>query len=91
MNIESWIKECKECTTKTVTLVLAGNKSDKEDQRQVTTQEAENFAKKYNLLFLEVCAKTGQNVEALFNLASYDVLNKIDNGDINLNEQVNIK
>ena len=50
--------------------MLVGNKCDlvKEnpDERQVTTKEAEDFAKSCGLLYNETSAKTGENVKEAF-------------------------
>lgn len=47
-------------------IILAANKCDLEETRDVTKQEGEEFAKKYNCKFYEVSAKTGQNVNNVF-------------------------
>jgi GTPase KRas protein len=49
-----------------VPMVLVGNKSDMEDQRQVTTQEGEERAKKYRCPFFETSAKLNSNIQEAF-------------------------
>ena len=51
-------------------IVLIGNKSDLKDQRQVTTEEGEKFAKKNALIFFETSAKTAEGVEHTFTMAA---------------------
>merc|ERR1712146_469236 len=46
--------------------LLIGNKSDKEDQRTVTTEEGEIYAQELQMPFLETSAKSASNVEAAF-------------------------
>ena len=47
---------------------MAGNKADMgEHGRQVTTEEAEAFAKEKEIMFFEISALSGQNVQMLFN------------------------
>eukprot|EP01084_Bolivina_argentea_P293682 505140_1 len=46
--------------------MLLGNQADKDDDREVTTAEAEQFADDTGLYFMEVSAKTGMNVEEAF-------------------------
>jgi GTPase SAR1 family protein len=50
--------------------MLVGNKSDlvEEDKslRKVSIEEATEFSKKHNLLFMETSAKTGHNVKEAF-------------------------
>ncbi len=47
-------------------MVILGNKVDLEDRRQVTDEEALNFAEALGLPYLATSAKTGLNVEAAF-------------------------
>ena len=42
---------------------MAGNKRDLDDQRDVSFEEADAFAKENGLQFLETSAKTGESVE----------------------------
>lgn len=56
-------------------LILLGNKFDLEDQRQVSKEEGEKFAKENNINFLEVSAKDGINIkESIYSIAK-DILN----------------
>ena len=50
----------------TVPMLLAGNKCDLEEGRQVTTIEGENLATKFGCPFYETSAKSRINVEELF-------------------------
>ena len=52
--------------------------------------EAENFAKERNIIFFETSAKTGFNVEKCFNKLTTNILDKINNNEIDPNEEVNI-
>jgi GTPase SAR1 family protein len=45
-------------TMSTVRVLFIGNKIDLADQRQVTTEEATNFAKENNLFYYETSSKT---------------------------------
>lgn len=47
-------------------IVLVGNKTDLNDKRQVTTDEAEAKAKELGVMFIETSAKAGHNVKTLF-------------------------
>ena len=65
-NISNWIKECKNNASENVLIVLIGNKCDLKEERQVTTEEGKNLAKKYEISFYETSAKTGENVQEAF-------------------------
>ena len=49
-----------------VILALVGNKIDLEDKRQVTKEEAENFANENLLLFFEISAKSNEGINQFF-------------------------
>jgi GTPase SAR1 family protein len=46
--------------------ILVGNKVDKVDQREVSTDEGAMLARSYNCPFFETSAKTRHNVDAAF-------------------------
>ena len=48
--------------------------------RQVSTEEAELWAKEEGLLFVEASAKNGQNVQEAFEAACRDILRKVREG-----------
>ena len=47
-------------------IFLIGNKCDLEAQRDVTYEEARQFAEENGLMFVEASAKTGDGVEEAF-------------------------
>ena len=47
-------------------MVLVGNKSDLSNRRQVNTEEGQELAVKYGMLFFETSAKNGTNVKDIF-------------------------
>ena len=47
---------------KDVAKLLIGNKSDLKEQRVVSTKQAQQFADKWNMEYIETSAKTGENV-----------------------------
>ena len=72
-----------------LTCILVGNKIDlcAEDAngpgrrpREVSIEEAELWAKEEGLLFVEASAKSGVNVDAAFEQATRDILDKIRRG-----------
>ncbi|XP_064598315.1 ras-related protein Rab-5A-like [Liolophura sinensis] len=60
-----------------VVIVLVGNKEDRASDRVVTTKMGRDFAQTNKLLFMETSAKTGQNVDDVFILASKNLPNEI--------------
>ena len=82
VHLVKWLSELKENSPKDITIILIGNKNDLENERQVSYQEGESFAKENGLLFLETSAKTANNIVEAFNLSAMKILNNIQkNGE----------
>jgi GTPase SAR1 family protein len=48
-------------------MIIVGNKLDLEQDRQVETEEAARFAELCGALYMEISAKSQENVDNLFN------------------------
>ncbi len=65
------MREVRQQTDPSTVIVLLGNMSDKEESREVTQQQAEEFRDKHKISFwIETSAKTGKNVQDLFLVAA---------------------
>jgi len=75
-DLESWMKVIDNVESPPRTRLLIEHKIDLEDQRQVSRKEAKNFYKKYNLQgeILGASAKTGENVEDVFQTLGKEIL-----------------
>ena len=78
-NLNKWMGHIKE-NANGVPLILIGNKSDLENERQVSKEQGKDFAKNNNIIFLEASAKSGSNVETSF-LKLSEIICKSDNKD----------
>ena len=65
-NLINWMEFIRKNTSSTIPIFLVGNKMDDEEHRQVAIEEGEEFAKKNELMFSECSAKTGKNVNYIF-------------------------
>jgi GTPase SAR1 family protein len=63
-----WMNEIKTHAPENVTRILVGNKSDREEYRQVSTDDGKELAQKYNVNFLETSAKECIHIEEAFTL-----------------------
>ena len=79
-SVNGYIEQCRTNGPKTISLVLVGNKVDLEDKRKVSFEEGEELAGKNGMLFFETSAKSGKNIQEMFNGSFEDILKKIDNG-----------
>ena len=75
-DLESWLGVIDNVELPPRTRLLIEHKIDLEDQRQVSRKEAKNFYKKYNLQgeILGASAKTGENVEDVFQTLGKEIL-----------------
>lgn len=65
-HIPRWLEELRSHADKNIVIMLVGNKSDLEDQRAVSTDDAKEFAQAEGLFFLETSALEATNVESSF-------------------------
>jgi Ras-related protein Rab-6A len=65
-NTMRWIESVRAERGDEVIIALVGNKADLADKREVSVEEGEMKARELKALFIEVSAKTGSNVKALF-------------------------
>jgi len=63
---KSWVRELQKQGNAALVMVLAGNKSDMAENREVEREEAEAYASENGLFFMETSAKTAENVTELF-------------------------
>jgi GTPase SAR1 family protein len=63
-------------------VLLIGNKTDLQNERQVSYEEGKAFADKQKLKFLEITATDYKKVETAFNTLAESILAKIDKGEI---------
>ena len=90
-DVKSWFDDCKKQTPKTVIMVLIGNKSDLSDKRVISIDEGRELAEKYNMIFFETSAKTGDNVDLIFFKSAEEIAKKIEQGYYDLENDCGIK
>merc|ERR1712216_1082675 len=65
-DVEKWLAELRDHADSKIVIMLVGNKCDLQHLRSVTTQDAEIYAAKEDLLFLETSALNSVNIDAAF-------------------------
>ena len=61
-----WVDNIKNNAPENAKFILVGNKCDLANERKVSYEEGENYAKKFNIKFFESSAKDGTNVKEFF-------------------------
>lgn len=64
--IPKWLQYVRQFCKEDVSVMLLGNKCDREDRRQVTYREANQFANENRIMFRETSAKNSSNLELAF-------------------------
>ncbi|KAH9330211.1 hypothetical protein KI387_002319 [Taxus chinensis] len=65
-NVGRWLKELRDHADSNIVIMLVGNKSDLKHLRGVSTEDAQGFAEREGLSFLETSALEATNVEKAF-------------------------
>lgn len=89
----NWITDAKALANENLAILIAGNKKDLEDQREVDPEEAANFSNengiipiifyliyKIGCLYLETSAMLGSNVIDIFQKMAKHIFFKLENG-----------
>ena len=66
ISITEWLKQIEKHANENVFKFLVGNKSDLVDKRQITYEEAKQYADDHDLPYIETSAKEGININELF-------------------------
>ncbi len=66
--LKFWMEDSKNNIDTNVEIILAANKSDLKDKREVSEKRLKDFCSKNNMQYLETSAKTGDGVEEIFNI-----------------------
>lgn len=86
-HIQSWLNEVREHGNNKMSILLIGNKSDLEKQRQVPREMAENFAQKNDQFFIETSAKVSTSIETSFLKVGEMILDKINKNQIDVDNE----
>ena len=73
-HVINWVDMALGKNPKTVVNFLVGNKSDNEEERKVSKEEAKNLAKEKNLFFLETSARNNDNIQKLFYFFLFELI-----------------
>ena len=89
-SVKEWIVECKNYTNENIILILVGNKKDLEDSRKISEKEGREFAEQNGIdCFFESSAKTGENINEIFQHICKIINKRIDDNAIYFSDESN--
>ena len=81
-----WISEINDYIQKDTVIYLVGNKSDLNDDREISFEEGNLFAKNNDIKFMETSAKNNENIKELFKNIAEDIYIKFFSQKNNKND-----
>ena len=73
-NLTEWIKEVQTHAKDNVSLIVIGNKMDKEEEREVSDVEIQKFTEETGIRIFQASAKSGENVESSFLVLTQELI-----------------
>lgn len=72
-NVQRWLRELRDHADSNIVIMMAGNKSDLNHLRAVSTEDAQSLAEREGLSFLETSALEAYNVDKAFQTILFDI------------------
>lgn len=88
-HVARWLEELRGHADKNLVVMLVGNKTDLEDQRAVSMEDAKEFAQNEGLFFLETSALDATNVESAFLTTLTEIFNIMNKKNLTSEDQEN--
>jgi small GTP-binding protein len=85
-DLNTWINDLTTLCAPKAHVVLVGNKVDLVHAREIVESEAQAFAQRYDLVYIETSAKSGSNVTEAFVRLGREILRKVSSGDITMSK-----
>lgn len=92
-NVSRWLKELRDHADANIVIMLIGNKTDLKHLRAVATEDAQGYAEREGLSFIETSALEATNVEKAFQTILSEIYRIISKKSLSSEEQApaNIK
>jgi len=86
-NVSRWLKELRDHADANIVIMLIGNKTDLKHLRAVATEDAQGYAEKEGLSFIETSALEATNVEKAFQTILSEIYRIISKKSLSSNNQ----
>ena len=86
-NIQTWLDDVRNESPKNALIILIGNKIDLYQERQISYDEGNEFAKKNEIMFAETSAKTGEGVDDIFRKSAKEIEQRINDNFYDLSSE----
>ena len=86
-HVQNWIEDIRNQSSKTVLIILVGNKIDLEDKRVISYDEGNEFAMKNGIIFGETSAKTGVGIEEIFYKSIKEIIKNMNENYYDLSSE----
>ena len=83
--LEIWIKDIIQNTPPDCILMIIGNKSDLNKNREISYDDANILSQRFNIFYYEVSAKNGNNIALAFEQLTYRIIDKQREEEKNVN------
>ncbi|GLT97074.1 hypothetical protein SLE2022_146590 [Rubroshorea leprosula] len=85
-NVSRWLKELRDHADSNIVIMLIGNKTDLKHLRAVATEDAQSYAEREGLSFIETSALEAVNVEKAFQMILSEIYRKISKKSLSSEE-----
>ncbi|KAK1385735.1 RAB GTPase [Heracleum sosnowskyi] len=85
-NVSRWLKELRDHADSNIVIMLIGNKTDLKHLKALATEDAQSFAEKEGLSFIETSALEATNVEKAFQTILAEIYRIISKKSLSSNE-----
>ncbi|CAL9764593.1 unnamed protein product [Musa acuminata subsp. burmannicoides] len=85
-NVSRWLKELRDHADPNIVIMLIGNKTDLKQLRAVASEDAQSYAEKEGLSYIETSALEATNVEQAFQLILAEIYRVISKKNISSDE-----
>lgn len=80
--VQKWLTELRQYAGEDILIVIAGNKCDKEHERQIPTTEAEEYAKTNGAKHFSTSAKSGKGIEDMYKYLTEKIYERNSANDV---------